>query len=505
KDDKKWLYIETTNEKWPKIVLTRDIKRDNGRYVGPYTNAGSARKTLDIVRRVFPIRSCKREIGKKKTRPCLDFQIKMCLAPCTLDVEKQEYDELVKGAGMFLGSHHKDLTNRLKEKMKKASYNLDFERASRIRDQLKAIKKTHTGQEVVPSSKHDQDIIGINVQKDLACAQVFFVREKRIVGRKRFFLEGVKNTPVEEVVSSFLRLFYSSTQDTPKEVIIQHDPNDAAAISNWLSTKRKSKVIIKTPQKGRKKKLLEMAKKNAEFELGQCHIKEKIKEEKTLAIEELCKELNLPSQPRCVEAIDISNIGGRKAVGSLVVFKDGKPNKEDYRRYKMKTEGPNDVGMIREIVLRRYSKAEALPDLLLIDGGKGQVNAAADVLKRLEKGSVPVIGLAKEYEHIYKPGKREPVILPRASEALKLLQRIRDEAHRFAISYHKKLRTKASKSSILDDIPGVGEKRKRLILEKFGSIESVRKASLEELTEVPKITKNVAVAIHAFLNENAKG
>ncbi len=505
KDDKKWLYLKITSEEWPRIVLTREIMGDNGRYFGPFTEAGLARKTLDIVRRVFPIRSCKREVGGKRSKPCLYYQIKMCLAPCTLDVEKQEYDELVAGAVAFLGSHHKDLANRLEEKMKNASFNLDFERAGRIRDRLKVIKKTHTGREAVPLSRHNQDIIGIGVKKDLACAQVFFVREKRIVGRKRFFLDGVENVALDEVVSSFLRQYYSSTPDIPKEVIIQHGLKDAPAISKWLGGKRKSKVLIKNPKRGGKRKLLEMAKKNAEFELGQRVIKEKIKEEKNRAVEELQKELDLPSPPRHVEAIDISNIGGRQAVGSLVVFKDGGASKKDYRRFKIKTKGPDDVGMIREVVLRRYSKVDVLPDLLLIDGGKGQVNATMDVLKSLEKGAVPVVGLAKEYEHIFMPERSDPLVLSSDSEALKLLQRIRDEAHRFALSYHKKLRKKALEGSILDDIPSVGEKRKKLLLERFGSVEKIKKATLEELMEVPWITKTAAKNIFRFFHENGEG
>ncbi len=505
KDDKKWLYLKITSEKWPKIVLTRETMDENGRYFGPFTEAGLARKTLDIVRRVFPIRSCKREVGGKRSKPCLYFQIKMCLAPCTRDVEKREYDEIVAGAVAFLGGHHKDLANHLKEKMKNASFNLDFERAGRIRDQLKAINNAHTGREAVPLARHDQDIVGITVKKDLACAQVFFVREKSVVGRKRFFLDGVENVALDEVVSSFLRQYYSSTPDIPREVIIQHDLKDATTISKWLGGKRGSKVLIKNPKRGGKRKLLEMAKKNAKFELGQRVIKEKIKEEKNRAVEELQRELDLPSPPRHVEAVDISNIGGRHAVGSLVVFKDGVASKKDYRRFKIETEGPDDVGMIREVVLRRYSKADVLPDLFLIDGGKGHVNAAMNVLKSLEKGAVPVVGLAKEFEHIFMPERSDPLVLSSDSEALKLLQRIRDEAHRFAISYHKKLRKKALKASILDDIPGVGEKRKKLILERFGSVEKIKKATLDELMEVHGMTKTAAKNVFRFFHENVDG
>lgn len=506
KDDKKWLYLKITSEEWPRIVLTREIIGDNGRYFGPFTEAGLARKTLDIVRKVFPIRSCKREVAGKRTKPCLYFQIKMCPAPCTLDVEKQEYDELVAGAVAFLGGRHKDLANRLEEKMKNASFNLDFERAGRIRDQLKAIKKTHTGREAVPLSRHDQDIIGISIKKDLACAQVFFVRDERIVGRKRFFLDGVENVALDEVVSSFLWQYYSSTPDIPREVIIPHDLKDAAAISKWLGGKRKSKVLIKNPKRGGKRKLLEMAKKNAEFELGQQVIKEKIKEEKNRAVEELQKELDLPSPPRHVEAVDISNIGGRHAVGALVVFKDGVASKKDYRRFKIKTKGPDDVGMIREVVLRRYSKVDVLlPDLLLIDGGKGQVNAAMDVLKSLEKGAVPVVGLAKEFEHVFMSERSDPLVLSSDSEALKLLMRIRDEAHRFALSYHKKLRKKALEASILDDIPGVGGKRKKFFLERFGSVEKIKKATLDELMGVQGITKTAAKNVFRFFHENVEG
>ncbi len=500
KDDKKWLYLKVTSEEWPKIVLTREMEDDGARYFGPYTEAGLARKTLDIVRRVFPVRSCKREIGGKRTRPCLYFQIKMCQAPCNLDVEKQEYDDLVKGALMFLGGHHKDLIMRLEERMENASSRMDFERAAAIRDQLKSIRKSRTGHMAVPSSRHDQDIVGVGVQKDLGCAQVFFVRDKRIVGRKRFYLDGVGDTSVEEVISSFLRQYYSSTQDVPKEVIVQACPLDKGAILNWLSGRRKSRVELRVPLRGRKRKLLLMAVKNAEFELGQQLIKEDLKKVKDRAVSELQKELRLSSPPLSIEAVDISNIGGKKAVGSLVVFNDGKPSKKDYRRFRIKTEGPDDVGMIREVVLRRYSKVDTPPDLLLVDGGKGQVNAAVDVLKGLELVDFPVIGLAKEHEHIFLPGRQSPLILPLDSEALKLLMRIRDDAHRFAVSYHKKLRKKSLKGSILDDVPGVGEKRKRLMLERFGSVEEIKKASLEDLMEVPRMTKSAAVAVHKFLH-----
>lgn len=508
RDDKQYPYIKiATNQPFSRLEVVRRVKKDGARYFGPYADVGAMREAIDVINKVFPIRNCKKDLSKVpiKERPCLNYYIKRCLAPCQGLVAQEEYDEMIKNIIMFLEGKQETLIKQLKEKMEEEAAKLDFEKAAILRDQIAALEKVLEEQKIVSTDMADQDIIAMARGIDTVCIQVFFVREGKLVEREPFILSNTKGAERKEILTAFVKQFYNNTNFIPKEIIIEEEIDDKATIQEWLRGKKGSKVYLSTPQRGEKKKLAEMVAENARIYLEQIENKDEREKLKNIqALEELQKYLGLKDIPRRIEAFDISNTQGTESVASMVVFEDGQPKKEDYRKFKIKTvEGPNDFESMREVILRRFRRAvlddekfDSLPDLLLIDGGKGQLKYAREALKELGLESIFTIGLAKEFEHIFVEGKEKPIILPEDSQALYLVQRVRDEAHRFAISFHRSLRSKRNLKSVLDEIPGIGKARRLALLKTFGSLESIRRASIEELASAPGMNKKVAQAVY---------
>ncbi|MCG0276377.1 MAG: excinuclease ABC subunit UvrC [Thermosediminibacteraceae bacterium] len=513
KDDKQYPYIKITmSETFPRIEVVRKIKKDGSKYFGPYVDAGAMREAIDVLRKIFPLRSCKKELNRvpMKERPCLNYHIKRCAAPCQGNVTKEEYGELVKNVVMFLEGKQEQLLNRLREKMQEAADSLDFETAALYRNQIQALEKILEKQKIVSTDMVDQDVIAMARGFDRACVTVFFVREGKLIEREPFILSNTEGAERKEILTSFIKQFYDNAPFIPKEIIVEEEIDEKEAIESWLSGKKGSKVKIIIPKRGEKKELVELVAENAMAYLEQKEASEemdRIKNEK--AIEELKIYLGLEHVPKRIEAFDVSNTQGMESVAAMVVFENGMPKKEDYRRFKIKTvEGPNDFESIKEAVYRRFKrglegddKFKDFPDLLVIDGGKGQLRYAREALNELNLDYIPAIGLAKEFEHIFIEGRSDPLILPRDSEALYLLQRIRDEAHRFAVNYHRKLRSKRNLKSILEDIPGIGQVRRKALLEAFGSLEAIKKATPEELSKVPGMNKKAAMAVYEYFHK----
>jgi excinuclease ABC subunit C len=528
KDDKRYPYLKIdVQNPWPRVYITRRIEKDGARYFGPYASAGSVRATLDLVKKLFPWRSCTKEITGRDARPCLDYYIKRCIAPCTAFCTKAEYDEVIDQVILFLEGKADDVMSRLKAQMNQAAEALEFERAAMVRDQLRAIERTVERQSVHGTRKEDLDIYGMARDGDQACMQVFFVRGTQMIGRDTFVVEGVSGEPDSAVLTNFLLQFYESAQSIPRLVVVPGEPEDREAMEELLSEKRGANVEIRLPERGEKRKLVDLANDNAREALQQMKVKWLADTTKTeLALEQLREELSLPAVPRRIECYDNSNIQGTSPVSSMVVFADGRPATSQYRRFRVKTvTGADDFATMAEIMRRRFRRAgtgrvgrdgdgagmngpEAesatanpesasddgwgLPDLVVIDGGKGQLGAAALAMRELGVYEIPVVGLAKRHEEIFVPGEEEPIVLPRGSEALFLVQRIRDEAHRFAITYHRQVRGKSATQSALDTIPGIGPKRKKALLRKFGSVKAIREAPVEEIAATVGFTRALA-------------
>lgn len=487
KDDKRYPYIKITNEDYPRVLITRVVEDDGSYYYGPFTDSKAVKKTLKFIKSLFKIRDCKRMDG-----PCLNYQMDLCYAPCNSKITKKSYRELVNKANLFLEGKQTDIIEILKDMMIEASSNQEYEKAAVIRDQINSIKSVIEKQKVVFERCLDQDTIACSCDDEVACVVVFSIRGGKIVGKDDFFMDGVEGTPPGKILSTFLKLYYANPRYIPPQIILQHEPDEKDLIVRWLSEKRGSRISLNVPKEGKEYRLIQMVAENAEI------IKNQEKHAKG-ALLDLKKHLRLPKIPSYIEAFDISNIRGRFAVGSMVVFENGIPKKNRYRRYKVKTGGPDDYAMMQEVLERRYKRLleqkEALPDLLLVDGGKGQLNVALSILKSLDM-DIPVIGLAKEFEHIFAPNIPNPIILPDDSKALHLLQQIRDEAHRFAVDYHRRLRSKRLNHSALDEIKGVGPKRKMNLIRHFGSVDKIKKASVDELLMVEGISKKLAEAIY---------
>lgn len=508
RDDKQYPYIKiATSQPFPRLEVVRRVKKDGARYFGPYADVGAMREAIDVINKVFPIRSCKKDLSQVplKERPCLNYYIKRCLAPCQGSVEQEEYDEMIKNIVMFLEGKQETLIKQLREKMEEEAAKLDFEKAAILRDQISALQKVLEEQKIVSTDVTDQDIIAMARGIDTVCIQVFFVREGKLVEREPFILSNTKGAERKEILTAFVKQFYNNTNFIPKEIIIEEEIEDKTTIQEWLYGKKGSKVYISIPKRGEKKKLAEMVAENARIYLEQIENKDEREKLKNMqALEELQKYLGLKDIPHRIEAFDISNTQGTESVASMVVFEEGQPKKEDYRKFKIKTvEGPNDFESMREVIFRRFKRAilgdekfNNLPDLLLIDGGKGQLRYAREALRELGLESIFTIGLAKEFEHIFVEGKEEPIVLPEDSEALYLVQRVRDEAHRFAITFHRSLRSKRNLKSALDDIPGIGKARRLALLKTFGSLEGIRQASVEELAGAPGMNKKAAQAVY---------
>ncbi|HEY5477359.1 MAG TPA: excinuclease ABC subunit UvrC [Tepidiformaceae bacterium] len=521
KDDKRYPYLKVdVQNPWPRVYITRRIEKDGARYFGPYASAGSVRATLDLTKRLFPWRSCTKEITGTDQRPCLDYYIKRCIAPCTAFCTKDEYDEVIEQVILFLEGKADDVLRRLKKQMEACSAAMEYERAAMIRDQIRAMERTVERQAVQTTKKEDIDIFGLYRQGDQACVQVFFIRGTQMIGRDTFMLDGATGESDAAVLGSFLEQYYAGAQYIPKLVVVPVEPEERADVEAMLTTRRGTLVEIRQPERGEKKRLVALANDNAREALDMTRVRWLADVTKTgQALDQLREELALPAIPHRIECYDNSNIQGTNPVSSMVVFIDGKPATSEYRRFKVKTViGADDFATMQEILRRRFKRAKdvrerlpddesgtasagasapqkedwPLPDLVIIDGGKGQLNAAVQVMRELGVYDIPTVGLAKRFEELFVPDEEEPLILPRGSEALYLVQRVRDEAHRFAITFHRQLRAKAATRSALDSVPGIGPRRKKALLTKFGSVKAVREASIDEIASTVGFTRALA-------------
>ena len=506
RDDKNYPYLRLSSEEYPKLTVVRGIKKDKAWYFGPYTSATSMRETLRLIRRVFPIRACSDEAFRGRKRPCLNYQIGRCLAPCVGFVSKEDYEGIVNDIRMFLEGKNRELARALGRKMAEASEMLDFESAAKIRDRINAVKKVLERQSITSGKLIDQDYLAVARKGDEAQAMVLFVRGGSVIGSKSFPFPKVGESSEADILTSFITQFYSDEKFIPEEVVVSVDVDDKALIETWLTERKGKTVKLIRPVRGERVKVLEMAIKNAELAL-----KDRLGLEETgiKNLDGLKDALHLKNLPQRIEAFDISNIGGKEAVASMVVFENGRPKKSDYRHFRIKTvEGANDYGMMAEVLLRRYgrlvSEGEKLPNLIMVDGGKGQLNVALSVAKELKLEGVDIISLAKERgeatDRVFVPNVKDAKGIPKDSPVLHLLQYIRDESHRFAITHHKKLRGKNLKKTELLDIPGIGEAKAKALLKQIGSLDKVKEADKEVLSKVKGITKRDAETVYKFFH-----
>jgi len=501
-DDKAYPYVKITHEPYPRVVMTRRVVRDGGHYFGPYPyhEPKLVGRTIRTIRKLFKLRSCDVDVERKLPRPCLDYAIGQCTAPCvTWGASREQYAEQVRQALLFLQGKQEALLEQLRREMEQAAEDLAFERAAALRDQIQALEAIAERQRTAAASLDDRDVVAVHVDGDDACAQVFFVRGGRLSGQEHFFLTGAQGHPAAEVLRTFLEQYYEFAPTVPPEVVIPQPVEGQGVIGRWLSERRGGPVRLVVARRGDRRRLVEMARDNARLHLEQERVR--LAGREGAAVRALQQVLGLEDPPFRVEAYDVSNLQHGEAVASLVTFEGGRPKKDAYRRFRIKfTEGPNDYAMLQEALRRRFQNAReeqekldrdepvkpkwsVLPDLILVDGGRGQLSAALEVLFEYNL-QVPVVALAKREELVFQPGRDEPLRLPRDSAALQLLQRVRDEAHRFAHAYHQQLRSRRVVYSVLDDVPGIGEKRKRELLRHFGSVRRLRDASEEEVAAV---------------------
>lgn len=497
RDDKRYPYLRITDEPFPRVLLVRRRETAGGRYFGPFTNVKAMRGTLKLAQKLFPIRTCSLDLPlKTPRRPCLNFDLGRCLGPCTGTVSEADYAAAVDGAARFLEGRVAGLTRELREAMDDAAARQEYERAAALRDRLQGLLRTLERQSVVSPDLADRDAIGLALGDGRACAQVFLVREGRMAGRETFQLRTPPEATSADVLESFLTQYYAQATTVPREILLPEPVADADAMSTWLAMARGGRVKLVVPQRGDKRKLVVLAAENAAFSLKASEKEDVLREEASEALVELVESLSLSSFPQRIEAFDISNTQGQEATGSMVVFEDGRPRRDAYRRFKVHISGKSDdVAMMGEVLRRRFRRGLAeladptiargkfseFPDLVLVDGGRGQLNAALAALSELNIEGLDVLGLAKRQEEVYLPEESAPRALPKDSRALLLLRHVRDEAHRFAVSHHRKLRTRRSLGSILDEIPGVGPKRKHALLKAFGSPDRVVAASVDEI------------------------
>ena len=499
KDDKSYPYVKVTlQEEFPRVFVTRRILKDGARYFGPYTNVTAVHESLKLLRRLFPLRSC-RQMGE---RPCLEYHIKRCIAPCTGNVDREEYDAMIRAVLLFLEGRTEDVERELSARMQAAAESYHFELAARLRDQLAAVRRVAEKQNIVTGAG-DQDAIGMARSDIGVCVQIFFIRAGKMLGREHFLLQGSEEESDEALLTAFLQQYYHQAAFVPREVLLPMELEETALLSEWLSEKKGGKVQIFVPQRGSKRDIVNMAEGNAEKYLRDEAERVKQANAQTLgAVEELGHYLGLREPPNRMECFDISHNQGSETVASMVVFEGGLPKKADYRRFKIRSaEGkPDDFKSMREVTTRRYGKLteEELPDLIVIDGGKGQLSSALEIIRGAGHLKVPVVGLAKQFELIFVEGSSDPVVLPRHSQALYLIQRIRDEAHRFAITYHRKLRGKRNLVSVLDHIDGIGPKRRKMLWSHFGNLNRIKAASVEELAAVEGMNLPAAEAVYQF-------
>jgi excinuclease ABC subunit C len=573
RDDKRFPYLKVTNESFPRVVFTRTLKDDGARYFGPYTNASGLRELIDLIRIVFPLRTCREPIDGKRKRPCLQYHIKRCLAPCVGYQAEDDYDKLVDEVTLFLEGHYDPLMHRLQGEMTDAAENFNFEAAARLRDRIIAVRRTIEAQKVVWRSRIDVDLMAMARAQGQACVQVFLVRDGKLLGQEHFILEGTADTTDAELFSEFLKQFYTARSGSagmaaleseilssplalrgardqqapvaaksrsrrrsgaeaaiPKEILVEAAPDDGSLIELWLTELKGQRVRILKPERGDRLDYIKLVKKNAEQNLRAFLVHQEATESASAsALTELAAALDLPEPPHRIECYDISNIQGTNSVASMVVFVEGRPKKSDYRHFNIQTvEGPNDFASMQEALRRRlrYLRRDAdrpplaegdeataaieaqarkkerfheKPDLLLIDGGKGQLSAVVETMHELDMWGIPVAGLAKENEWLYLPGSSEPVVLPPNSAGLHLVMRVRDEAHRFAITHHRGKRAKAMTKSVLDTMDGVGPVRKKRLMTVFGSVRAIRAASVDEIAAVKGMTPALASQVKAAL------
>ena len=521
KDDKRYPYIKVhLADAFPKVTITRQMVKDGAHYFGPYTSVWAVHQTLDLLRHIFPYLTCDREITGKDARPCLYFDIKLCSGPCIGAINQIGYHQLIADLCDFLDGHTDPIVNRLQKEMQKASEQLLFEKAALIRDQINAIDRVVEKQKVITSDQRDSDVLAIARSDGEACVQIFFIRNGKLLGREYFVLEGTEEISDSEVIGEFMKQFYSEAATIPEQVLLPNEIEEAQIIRQWMNTRRGGqKVELLVPKSGTSQELVQMATENAVDTLQSLRSQwQADKNKQTQALTELQTALNLPNPLNRIECYDISNTQGTASVGSMVVFEQGTPSKNLYRHFNIKTvTGPDDFASMEEVLTRRFKRWQAaqeqhkvgekidpsfaiLPDLLIVDGGKGQLGRAVNVLFHFDLSEkVPVVGLAKQQEELFRPNLDLSVLLPRHSQGLYLIQRIRDEAHRFAITAHRKARGKLGVASRLDAIPGIGPQRRKALLMKFGSVEDIRSASLESLTSVPGINEEIALALQSGL------
>ena len=519
-DDKTYPFIKVTvNEPFPRVMMARRMKKDKAKYFGPYTSAGAVKDTIELIRKLYHIRSCNRSIPKDigKERPCLNYHIHQCYAPCQGYISREEYRKSIDEVVRFLNGNYDPILKELEEKMLDASENLEFEKAIEYRELLASVQKIAQKQKITDTAGDDRDIIAMASEGEDAVVQVFFIRGGRLIGRDHFYLKIAENDTKSEILSSFIKQFYAGTPYIPAELMLPEEIEDQEIIEEWLTTRREHKVRLRIPKKGTKEKLVELAQKNAQMVLKNDKERLKREEGRTIgAVKELEKILGLTGIIR-MEAYDISNTNGFDSVGSMVVYEHGKPKRNDYRKFKIKSvQGPDDYASMNEVLTRRFEHGlrerqdesetggfQAFPDLIMMDGGRGQVNIALEVLEKLNL-HIPVCGMVKDDNHRTRGLYFNNVELPidRNSECFRLITRIQDEAHRFAITFHRQLRSKGQVHSILDDIPGVGPARRKDLMRSFENIEAIRNATVDNLKELPSMNEKSAQEVYKFFHQD---
>ncbi len=524
KDDKTYPYIKVTlGEDFPRIIFSREMKKDKSKYFGPYTSAAAVKDTIELLNKLYQLRTCHRSLPKEigNERPCLNYHIKQCLGPCQGYIDKEQYRQQIAGAMEFLNGNYAPIQKDLEAKMLAASENMEFEEAAKYRDLLNSVKQVSQKQKITDSDLEDKDVLALYQDEAEAVVQVFFIRGGKLIGREHYYMTHVSGQKKPQILEDFIKQFYAGTPFIPRELMLQYEIEDLELIEQWLTSRRGSRVYVKVPKIGTKEKLVELAAQNAKLILSQDKERLKREEGRTIgAVKEIADLLGL-SQIERMEAFDISNISGFENVGSMVVYERGKPKKSDYRKFRIKTvSGPDDYACMREVLTRRflhgmeegkelaeqnidkvYGSFTKFPDLLLMDGGRGQVNIALAVLEELHI-NIPVCGMVKDDNHrtrgLYFNNEELPI--DTRSEGFKLITRIQDEAHRFAIEYHRSLRSKDQVKSVLDDIPGVGPTRRKALMRHFKSLEEIRNAEVEQLLEIPEMNQKVAEEIYRFFH-----
>ena len=519
-DDKSYPFIKVTvNEPFPRVMLARQMKKDKAKYFGPYTSAGAVKDTIELIRKLYHIRSCNRSLPKDigKERPCLNYHIHQCQAPCQGYISQEEYRKSIDEVVRFLNGHYDLVLKELEEKMMAASDSLEFEKAIEYRELLTSVQKVAQKQKITDTAGDDRDIIAMASEGEDAVVQVFFIRSGRLIGRDHFYLKSAENDTESEILSSFIKQFYAGTPYIPAELMLPEEIEDQDIIEEWLTARRERRVHLRIPKKGTKEKLVELAQKNAQMVLKNDRERLKREEGRTIgAVKELEKILGLKGIIR-MEAYDISNTNGFDSVGSMIVYEHGKPKRNDYRKFKIKTvQGPDDYASMNEVLTRRFGHGlreqqeesetggfQIFPDLIMMDGGRGQVNIALEVLEKLHL-HIPVCGMVKDDNHrtrgLYFNNTELPI--DRNSECFRLITRIQDEAHRFAITFHRQLRSKGQVHSVLDDIPGVGPARRKDLMRCFENIDAIRNATVEELKELPSMNEKSAQEVYKFFHQN---